>query len=256
MSEDEEYVPRRLRRFQREEFTPTEEEVKSKGTEIAMKEVDKFKDVHERYPQKEELNEISKNVFEQLKTDISENKNEDKKIVDSIEFGFDEEEQEVEGTKKSFLEERKAKRKMKNAQSEKEPSKKEKIKSEKSLPKKETIQTPPAKEVTSGIKDLFAEEAKTIENTKNVNQLAEIDELGKLESELSEENDFDLIEKETEGTVNNCAFCNSKAKAIIYCPNCGQAFCDHCAKTIDVQKDFVRYTCPKCANEFKKRRNI
>ena len=255
MSEDKEYVPRRLRRFQREEFTPTEEEVKSKGTEIAMKEVDKFKDVHERYPQKEELNEISKNVFEQLKTDISENKNEDKKIVDSIEFGFDEEEQEVEGTKKSFLEERKAKRKMKNAQRKKELSEEKITPPKKTLLKKEPIQTAPAKEVTNDIKDLFAEEAKNIENTKNVNQLAEIDELGNLESELSEENDFDLIEKETEGTVNNCAFCNSKAKEIIYCPKCGQAFCDHCAKTIDVQKDFVRYTCPKCENEFKKRKS-
>jgi len=255
---DEEYVPRRLRRFRREEeeeFKFTEEEVKETSTEIAINEVDKFKKRNDRYPKdNSEIEEISKNVFDQLKTDLEEKKIEKEKISENMELDFGETQEEAGTEKESFLEKRKAKRSERTEKRRQYKDKKEIDASDEG--KEEPVVTEPMamKENPDEIEDLFGEKDKRKQSERGeLKKLAGIDELESLSGDLGDD-EFDLIEKETETTQNNCPFCNSKTKELIYCPNCGQAFCDHCAKAVEVLNDSVKYTCPKCKNEFKKRK--
>ncbi|MCH7902541.1 hypothetical protein IIC68_02190, partial [archaeon] len=67
-------IPRRLQRFERKNMT--EKEVKDKSTSIALKEVDSFREKHERYPAPAELDQISENVFTQLKKEMNKKKEE------------------------------------------------------------------------------------------------------------------------------------------------------------------------------------
>jgi len=281
MSEE---VPRRMRRFHREDdYKPTEEHVKDKSGEIALREVDSFKNKNERYPNREELNEISTNVFEQLKSDLKEEKETKKEISD--ELALSEESPiglEHIGSEESFLEKRKQKRALLKQQRQltkdekkKELSPKEELhkitRGEKvgslhkhgksditSLEKmsEPTNETLPGSEVES-IPDLLKEdpvfEEKPAEG-EDIKSLLGMDEIGSLEKGLEEEDDSEVIEKELETPHNTCPSCNNKAKNLLYCPSCGHAFCDHCAKKVEVLQEGVKYTCPKCSFEFKKKK--
>ena len=103
------------------------------------------------------------------------------------------------------------------------------------------------------IPQLLDDEPVLSEDDHSMKKLAGIDELASLEEDLKSEGDFDLIEKETDTSLS-CPNCRSKAEELIYCPGCGEAFCDHCASRVQVQSDSVKYKCPKCGNEFKKRK--
>ncbi|MCR4335360.1 MAG: hypothetical protein NUV57_02375 [archaeon] len=263
MSDEE--IPRRLRRFHKDEL-PTQEEVHGRSTEIAIKEVDKFKDTHSRYPQKDELEEISESVFNQLKNELKQDQEYKKEISSQLELEEPKDELENLETdlrsnmnKMSLLEKRKERRHHGHMETEEEESK-EKIEETKNKVLKKEKQKIKMPEINDAdeMPDLMEEndDLSELESSDEVKKLSSIEELGSLENELEESDDFDLIDKETEITENNCPTCNNKTKEFIYCPNCGNAFCDHCAKKIDVQTDSLEYTCPNCNTAFKKRKKF
>ncbi len=304
-------IPRRMMRFYRKK--PTEVEVREKSSEIAISKVDSFREHHNRYPNRSELDEISQSVFEQLRRELEHQDTE----IDDIYLGT---EKGAKGTagEKSVLERRKemraaAERKgkgtgkgseavakqadakkssagaasgpkfsrsemrklaKKNGQDEKgadgagkSPLASGGISEDGQTPKigqeageGEAGPGPDAGEV--GDEQVSLEELEQLEaaaNREGVKKLAEIDELAKLEDELGGgaeegEGEFDLVEKEFDSAATSCPKCQSKAEEIIYCPNCGDAFCDHCAKKVEVLSDAVKYTCAKCGAEFRKRK--
>ena len=63
-----EEIPRRMQRYYRKK--PSEEEVREKSSELAIQGVDSFRNQNSRYPNRDELEEISQNVFEQLKREL------------------------------------------------------------------------------------------------------------------------------------------------------------------------------------------
>ena len=157
--------------------------------------------------------------------------------------------------KMSFLEKRKARRHHGHKEV-KQPEKETKT-AIMSKQEKQKVKMPEINDANE-IPDLLEknDDLSKLESSAEVKKLSSVEELGSLENQLEDVDDFDLIEKETETTENNCPTCNNKTKEFIYCPNCGEAFCDHCAKKIDVLTDSLGYTCPKCSHEFKKRKNI
>lgn len=240
-------IPRRLQRFERKNMT--EEEVKDKSTSIALKEVDSFREKHERYPAPAELDQISENVFTQLKKEMNKKK-EEKKVSQEIDFG-DEEMPREKGS--SLLEKRRLRRGRRSKRAEKQE---EKIEEEDETEKEIIEGQKPVGEEFGDVKmpDMMDDPGEIPSQDDSIKQLAGIDELANLEADLDTPDDFDLVEKETLTSLNTCTRCNNKTKEMIYCPNCGQAFCDHCAKAVEVLEETAKYTCPNCSREFKKRK--
>jgi len=281
-------IPRRLRRFHRDEDQleyqkPTEEEVKSKGRDIALKEVDSFKERNERYPSSKELDEISESVFRQLKNEMKEGKVLSENIYSGLLQPEEAPEEEPKG--KSFLEKRRDRRRGRHGEKteketqltqEEKPAElktrrgqklsKENLKESgiapKPLEEKEEIALP--KELTeqdseNEIEEMPSlsedEDIKEIETESEIRELAAVDELSDLESDLGTDDDIDLIEKEVaDPKANVCPNCNNSSSNLVYCPSCGQAFCDHCAKGVEVGTETIKYTCPKCSYAFKKKK--
>jgi len=289
-----EKIPRRLRRFHRDEDSvdyekPTEEEVNSKGRDIALKEVDSFKERNERYPSSKELDEISESVFRQLKNEMKEGN----VLSENISSGLlqpeeiPEEASEEESKGQSFLEKRRDRRRGRRGEkAEKETSltpqqkpaelksrrgkklSKESLKGIGSAAKpleenaKEEIAMP--KELTKQDSETEIEEMpsisddediKEIRTESEIRELAAVDELSELESDLETSDDIDLIEKDVaDPKANVCPNCNNSSSSLVYCPSCGQAFCDHCAKSVEVGTEAIKYTCPKCSYAFKKKK--
>lgn len=236
-------IPRRLKRFERRNMT--EEEVKDKSTSIALKEVDSFRAKHERYPAPAELEKISENVFTQLKKEMKRKKAEEKSSQE-IEFG-EEETPKEKGS--SLLEKRKARRGRRT-------KREEKIEEEEETEKEIIEGQKPIGEKFGDVKmpEMMEDPSEIPSQEESIKQLVGIDELSNLEESLDTSDDFDLVEKETQTPLNVCTRCNNKTKEMIYCPNCGQAFCDHCAKAVEVLEETAKYTCPNCSHEFKKRK--
>ncbi|HLC92707.1 MAG TPA: hypothetical protein VJH23_03295 [archaeon] len=243
----DEEVPRRMRRFYRGE-KPTEEEVKHESAQIAISEVDRFRETQGRYPARNELDEISQNVFDQLKRELAIADAEEKEKSTAQEKWA---KQAKDG--KSFLELRRQKHVA--AKTEEKAAKgtangKKKITEEEETPigGPEEYGEEAEGQEPSGEMEVDSEE---ISDDKNVQKLAEMDEVSGLEKELSDD-DSDLVERKIDSDLNVCPRCGNRADELIYCPSCGEAFCDHCAKAVEAQGDSVKYTCPKCMNVFKK----
>ncbi len=49
-----------------------------------------------------------------------------------------------------------------------------------------------------------------------------------------------------------CVNCGKKFTVLIFCPKCGNAFCDKCAKAKRTEGAKTKYTCPHCGNIVKK----
>lgn len=110
----------------------------------------------------------------------------------------------------------------------------------------------------SGKSETLEELEELSKNRENVKKLAGIDELSSLEEELlqgGEGDEFDLVDKELESGSVSCPKCGNPAEGLVYCPDCGDAFCDHCAKKIEALTDAVKYTCGKCGAEFRKKKS-
>jgi predicted RNA-binding Zn-ribbon protein involved in translation (DUF1610 family) len=245
MTED---IPRRLQRFYRKK--PSETEIKERSTQIAINKVDEFVKQNNRYPNKDEINKMAENVYELLKKEFENDKEEKNEFEDDIDLGGFEKPE----AKENLLEKRKEERKKKKDEKDWQEKQKEKVLEQTEDEEKiENIQNEDNFE-----DDLEVEQSQEIEHidtdNENLQKLAEIDELSSLEDNLSED-EFDMVDKEIETGLNVCPRCGNKSEELIYCPKCGEAFCDHCAKSVEVQAESLKYTCPKCGAEFRKRKN-
>ncbi|HLC78916.1 MAG TPA: hypothetical protein VJG83_00665 [archaeon] len=240
-------VPRRMRRFYRK---PTEGEVKDRSAQIAIEHVDDFKKEQGRYPSSREIDNIAQNVFEQLKADLKKGE----EISEDIDLG----KLKDDGTGKSLLDARKERRAKEAKQSQKRGKKTQEEAEDQTEEEQTDEQEQPAQKKATPQADIMEKVGvlEQIENEQNVKKLAELDELSNLEGELDSEDDSDLVEKEMDGEIDECPRCKSKTADFIYCPNCGDAFCNHCAKSVEPQPDTIKYTCPNCAEEFKKNKPL
>lgn len=249
-----EEVPRRMQRFYRKK--PSESEVKQKSTQIAIEHVDNFVQRNNRYPNRDELDKLSQNIFDQLKMELKKDQ-EAQKFDEDIDLGPD-------AQQRNLADERKDRR----AGRVKEEQKKKKTEPQNSADANKQTQVESTQPEQS-TKEILEEDQNDLETSEeleekdeqeefddkqNVEKLAEVDELGSLEDELSDDN-FDSVEKEMTTNLNMCPRCNNKTEELIYCPTCGEAFCNHCAKAVEVLPDSAKYTCPKCSASFKKRKN-
>lgn len=250
MSEE---LPRRMQRFYRKK--PSESEVKEKSAQIAVKQVDSFVQQNRRYPNKDEMNRIADNVFDQLKTQIAKEQEEKKGFEEGIDLG-------PAPPNESLADRRKDRRARRGEKEEDEQT--IAASTQGTAQNDQTGQDPPERlpgeddkiedEKDEDIEDSGDLEGQLDEDTKNIEKLAEVEELSSLESGLGED-DYDNVDKEMDTGINNCPRCKSKVQELIFCPKCGEAFCNHCAKGIESQKDSVKYICPKCSAEFKKRKS-
>src|SRR3989338_1590361 len=109
-----EEIPRRLLRFNRKK--PSEQEVRARSSEIAINEVDRFRERHSRFAEQKEREEISDNVFEQLKRELAQAQDEEKEAATRREaLG-----QEENPPEKSLLEKRRERRGQREAENEKQ----------------------------------------------------------------------------------------------------------------------------------------
>lgn len=77
---------------------------------------------------------------------------------------------------------------------------------------------------------------------------------GELEGEVKEESsELQELEGEAEmlGAPKKCPNCKRPSNKAVYCPSCGNEFCDQCAKEKIVLIDQTKYICPVCSYEFK-----
>lgn len=79
------------------------------------------------------------------------------------------------------------------------------------------------------------------------------EELQKTMDSLEHEDSENFL-KETKTDFNTCPNCKTKTEHLVFCPECGSAFCTHCAKQTKAIDDRISYTCPKCGTEFKARK--
>ena len=226
-------TPRRLKRFARQGIEPSDEAMggldenmfsyspnqkgpkpeekratsKEIAAELAREEVQKFKEKHKRFPEKKEYNSISESIYAQLK-----DKKKRKKAIERLE--------------------------RKRGSKIGEPEKKGKIKRKHGRPvrgkerdEKRIFKMPESRERGSlsseeikgmSVEDLFSSEK--IEKEKG--EPGELEKIGGEEFSLEGLED---LEGKT-GTLNKCQKCGTESKSIIFCPECGTAFCEKCAK--------------------------
>ena len=277
-------VPRRLKRFYREGVEPPGEEkgmdvdripvgsvsddsasnepsAESDQNEIAkalaMDEVERFKEEHKRLPKKEEYDQIAENIFSQLK-----DKEQQKKAIERIERKRGkkpgEDRKEVQGISSSSD----------NAEGKKESEgnridrKKERflLRHGKPVPgmpvgKEETVSSGPAEGGISSvekelkdmnIEDLFSDEKKKGREKEGLEELEGIE--GEFNLEGMENGDDD----EGKGGQEKCPKCGKPAEEVIFCPECGAAFCEKCAKKVEVVGNARNIVCPGCGKKIKK----
>ncbi len=80
-----------------------------------------------------------------------------------------------------------------------------------------------------------------------------MEELG-MEGLGEEEELGELEELEGEEEKKICPKCKKPVKELIYCPKCGNAFCKNCAKSIKETPIAIEYVCPYCGYKFKKKK--
>ncbi|MDO8647882.1 MAG: hypothetical protein Q7R70_05730 [Candidatus Diapherotrites archaeon] len=234
MSDEEspEEVPRRLRRFYRngqgvpqDQGQPESEGrmldreqalMKRKNQEVASKELQKFREKFRRFPRNEEFDEVAEKIYTQVKKET---------IAESPQHG-------------RFRPSKTGPQQGKTAIAE--PGKK----------------SEEAKKAS--VAELLNTEDFDLEKENDKNGLLSLEDLNlqgddlknSLDS-LPENDNSENIIKDVETDKNTCSNCKAKTDHLIFCPNCGTAFCNHCAKQAKDAGDKINYTCPKCNTEFK-----
>lgn len=251
-AEDLNDVPRRLRRYYRRGESPpqeqesnaapdekagerirerqktVEESLKERNSRIAEQELRKFREKFKRLPKENEFDEIADSIASQIKTETSRA-----------------------GRERSVSEKARERQKIRSREAEgtpvqdlpREPESKASGKSE---GKAESIQELLKGEGLSGGLGEEKEGELSIEGLS-----LDSEDLKKSLSGLEDEDSPENILKQVEKIDKPCPNCRSKAAHAIFCPNCGLAFCAHCARAIKDAGDKVSYVCPKCGTEFK-----
>lgn len=261
-------VPRRMRRFYRQGVEPPVEEKGMSADEIpfdsvssepaekgdiakalALNEVERFKEEHKRLPKKEEYDQIANSIFSQLR-----DREQRKKVIEMLERKSERRiaaaaEKEVRG----------------GAEGKKESKGRIDRKKERALRHARTVQGTPAgkadavssepaagNDFESGsliekelkglsVEDLFSDEKKQGKEKKD---------LEVLEGEFNLEGMEDM--GEGKGGQENCPKCGKPTGEIIFCPECGAAFCEKCAKSVEVVGNARNIVCPGCGKKIKK----
>jgi len=252
-NEEAENVPRRLRRYYRrgeippqdpeknwasaeKEQSPVERHrktlegaLKEKNSRVAEQELRKFREKFRRLPKESEFDEIAENIASQVKSEAN-------------------------GVVSEKPAAKMRERQGKNAKSANEVQQvpERKVQQEQKKPadakKKQSME-----ELLSG----FSGSGVPEDEGKQNDEMSFEDSLGLDSEDLKKsvgefgDEDSENILKESDAKDISCPNCRSKADHIIFCPNCGAAFCAHCAKAIKDAGDKVNYTCPKCGTEFK-----
>ncbi len=201
---------------------------KEKTMEMALQEVKRFKKTHKRLPKKDEYERISENIFEQLKKE-----REKEKLLQKT------------GRVKKRISRKDREPRGRKGRSPKR--KEEAIPTETPLPKKKEINSALSKIKGLDVSDLFdnGEEKKKGEEKGDFEELSDLN-LGPMEEdEIKEIN-------EDEGVGSSCPNCKAPASNAIYCPCCGNAYCEKCAKKVEKLPDRTRYFCPHCGKTIEK----
>jgi hypothetical protein len=191
---------------------------------FALREVEKFKQEHNRMPNKEEQDQIAETLYSQLKNaDLNALYPEDK--TNQIQ---------AKQSTQSSRQERRARNQRGN---------------EKQGPIQETTPqpTPPSTPQQNDIKSLLEADSTKPNEKKETDEfdlgLDEEDtntQSGEKTSEPDDIENINLSDKEI------CPNCKKESENIIFCPKCGTAYCPNCAK-----KDGPAYICPKCGTKTK-----
>ena len=269
-------VPRRLKRFNRQGTEPTDEAMKgidenkffydpeqkesrtfagenmtsgketlgreasSKeiATELALEEVQRFKEMHKRLPEQKEYDSISESIYAQLK-----DKEQRKKAIERLERkkGRETEKKgEIKGTEK----ENEKKRKHGRHGHRKEQAKEKGFQTpeKESLEAEETLSDEEIKGMS--VEDLFSSDKKEKGN-------AGFGDLEKIDGdEFSLEGLKGMGEKPS--ASSKCPKCGAETERVVFCPECGTAFCEKCAKKVEVQGNVKTFVCPSCGKKIKK----
>ena len=101
------------------------------------------------------------------------------------------------------------------------------------------------------LKELLGEKQKTKKTgEKEEFSLEGLEEFGKQDIGEIQSLEEEHITKQV-NAKNSCPNCSAKTSHIIFCPECGTAYCAHCAKTAVKEKGTEKYSCPKCGRETK-----
>jgi len=250
-------VPRRMRRFYRKGEVPPDsagfgdmeielddpsymarEQDKRQeiGQEItmhlALDEVQKFKEQHKRLPKKEEYDKIAESIYTQLKDQAKR-----RKIVERYE--------------------------------RKEAGKKGKAGKHGLSRKDKAAAFAELKKAASGINqpsgfnegaDLSTDlNEPAALNNKDLKDLS-VEDLfgeGKKKQGKASGDDFSLeglsgLGGPAEKEGSNCPNCQAPAEEVIFCPECGSAFCEKCAKKVEKLGNVRTIVCPSCGTKIKK----
>ena len=235
-------IPRRLKRFQRKKqpapggdgeidfgdavqvgnteigkLEKKKELNKQITMQLALGEVEKFKKRHKRLPKKKEYDKIAESIYKQLKDD---------------------------DRRKKLLErpDKKRKKKAKKGRPGKGGGKQSKLKADAFAQLKNAAQGldskgAAAKEMEGmSVEDLFGKETKGKKAVSG--DEFSLDGISGLDSAAGE--DSKAAEK------GGCPNCGNQTEDVIFCPECGTAFCEKCAKKIEKTGKATKVTCPKC----------
>lgn len=177
---------------------------------LALQEVRKFREEHKRYPEKAEYDRIAENIFQQLK-----DKDVRGRASKQIERRRGRATVEggkgaVKGDEKGWSEFEEADKQIAGQQG------KDKAKGLDSL----------------SVEDIFAEEKKGAQSgvQKEEGDEFSLGELGEAEQQ--------------------CPKCGKQASKVVFCPECGTAFCYSCAKKVERIGSIETVVCPECGKKF------
>ena len=189
-----------------------EAERRGRAEELALNEVRRFREQYNRLPMRTEYEQIIESIFSIMQA-------EDRK-----------EREKIAAEKKEKREKEKLARREQRAARGKKQLEEVELPEEKPRPK-------------IGIEDL---EVKDI-----LGKTGEKEELALPEGEEKEEFSLKELEEAPEET-GKCKNCGRATEQQVYCSECGQAFCEKCAKSTRRVLDKLEMQCPNCGTKTKK----
>ncbi len=239
-------IPRRLRRFQRKQqpvpqrdgeidfgnavqagnLKRKEELNKQITMQLALGEVQRFKERHKRLPKKKEYDKIAESIYKQLKDEDKR-----KKLLERHEKGRKPKERKGrpgKGRGKQSKLKEDAFAQLKNAAQGLES---------KSAGAKSAV----AKELEGmSVEDLFGE-GKTAKKKAASSEDFSLDDMSSLDSAPEEDSKAD--------ERGGCPNCGNQTEDVIFCPECGTAFCEKCAKRVEKIGTAKKVVCPNCGKK-------
>ncbi|MDD5163659.1 MAG: hypothetical protein PHD95_05640 [Candidatus ainarchaeum sp.] len=216
-----------------------QEKKSPKAMEIAVGQVSEFKAKHNRLPSPDEYDQIAENIFGQLKEKeesqkFSEAKGREIKRIPTIAQGNQQaaEQPSQQAQRRGRTKAERMAAKTGTGFEEGQQAAQESSLNQSELKKLE-------------IKDLLKEDS---------DELKEFEEGNEEENSESEESkEFNLSElgNEEETGEEKCPNCGKTTEEIIFCPECGSAFCEQCAKIERIGSE-KKIVCPKCGKTTKK----